>query len=636
MSSTLCRTLTLGLMLCGAFAAYGKPPEAKRIEEIGAMLPAEARGVGRPIDDRRAWDALAKTPGAGKIIKDAERMVGRAMPELADESYLEYSRNGNRSRCQGLMNRRHGRLEPLVLAECLENRGRFLPEIERVIKAICDEKTWVLPAHDRNLTNFKGTEITVDLRSGAVGWDLATVDYWLGKRLSPGVRRRIAEELERRIFAPYEKMVKEGKPRMWWLVGTNNWNAVCLANVTGAALGHIKSRERRAFYVASAEKYIQYFLKGFTSDGYCSEGLGYWNYGFGHFVLLAETLMQATGGKVDLMADPRVPAIARFGRRMEITSGVYPAFADCDVDARPAGWIQWYAGARCEPERLVGRAATLALGVAGGLPGTGLWCFPNSVGRAAKPGDGRVVMMAPPRQPLRDWFDEAGVLICRPRLGPGRPFGAALKDGHNAENHNHNDVGSYVVVLGRRPLLVDPGAEEYTRRTFSEKRYTSGVLNSWGHSVPLVAGQMQRTGRSAAAKVVKADFSDGADTLVLDIRSAYDVETLEELTRTFVFSRSGEGSLTVTDHVVFSRPERFGTASITFDPWKRTGRETLRVGEGKTAVDVRIDAAGEPFGVKAETIKEDLPGGRLPTRLGIDLDRPVREATVRVTIRPAG
>ena len=113
-----------------------------------------------------------------------------------------------------------------------------------------------------------------------------------------------------------------------------NWNSVCLAGVTGAALTSIESPQRRAFFAASAEKYIEYFLEGFTPDGYCSEGVGYWNYGFGHFVMLAETIKQATGGKVDLLAAERIRPIALFARRMEILPGVYPAFADSHVGVK--------------------------------------------------------------------------------------------------------------------------------------------------------------------------------------------------------------------------------------------------------------------------------------------------------------
>ncbi len=138
-------------------------------------------------------------------------------------------------------------------------------------------------------------------------------------------------------------------------------------------------------------------------------------------------------------------------------------------------------------------------------------------------------------------------------------MGVALKGGHNDEHHNHNDVGSYVFCIGDSMTLVDPGAEVYTRRTFSAERYVSNVLNSFGHPVPRVAGQLQKTGRSAAAKVLKLELADDQDTLQFDLTSAYPVKTLKQLTRTFVFQRSS-GSLTVTDEVKFdsTRNVRYG------------------------------------------------------------------------------
>ena len=77
-------------------------------------------------------------------------------------------------------------------------------------------------------------------------------------------------------------------------------------------------------------------MRGFTPDGYCSEGVGYWNYGFGHYVMLAETLRQATGGKVDLMDAAARPARSpRSGGGWKSLPGIYPAFADCDPGERP-------------------------------------------------------------------------------------------------------------------------------------------------------------------------------------------------------------------------------------------------------------------------------------------------------------
>jgi hypothetical protein len=436
--------------------------------------------------------------------------------------------------------------------------------------------------------------------------------------------------LERRTFTPFEGAVTRGSPRLSWLTVTNNWNAVCLAGVTGAALTTIEDRSRRAFFVASAEKYVQNFLAGFTPDGYCSEGLGYWNYGFGNFMVLAEDVLQATGGGLDWWENPKVRQIAQFGRRIEIFPGVSPAFADCHVGSRPDTRLMAFVSRRYGFgwKDLEQRGLLLAPGPSSGLFELGLIGFPNSASK-------RPPAAEPAPRGLRDWFSDAGILICRPAEGSPHALGVALKGGHNAEHHNHNDVGSFVVALDGRTPLVDPGAEVYTARTFSSRRYESKVLNSFGHPVPRVAGQLQQTGRQAAAKVLKTELTDTADTLVMDISSAYAVNALKKLQRTFVFSREGSGSLTVTDEVEFASPQTFETALITFDKAKPGPGNVILVGDGAGAVKVAIAVSGATgFRLQSEEIHENLPGGLIPIRLGIELSEPVTKGTVILTITP--
>ncbi|HUT91680.1 MAG TPA: heparinase II/III family protein [Thermoguttaceae bacterium] len=623
-------TALLATILSASHAPAQEAVDPARVQALAAMLPESPVGVGRPITDRQAWQAVARAPQFKRVVPEAERLMAQPIPEATDELYLDFSRTGNRTRYQRVLGQRHSRFPALVLAECIENRGRFLPAIEEAIRAVCEEKTWVYPAHDRSLGNFKGEVIEIDLGSAATSWNLATADYWLGEVLSQKTRDLVHSELERRCFGPFESYVNKGKPRLWWATGTNNWNAVCLAGVTGSALGAIESPPRRAFFVAAAEKYVQYFLKGFTPDGYCSEGLGYWNYGFGHYVLLAETIQQATGGRVDLFEEPSVRQIARFGVRMEILPGIYPAFADCHVASHPDTRLAAFLSRRFGwgLEEIEQRGLLLAGGPSSSLFELGIYGFENSASRvaAAEP--------SAPDQPLRDWFPDAGILICRPRPGNERGLGVALKGGHNAEHHNHNDVGSFVVALAGNTPLVDPGSEVYTARTFSGERYESGVLNSFGHPVPMVAGKLQAGGRSAAAKVLKAEFTDEQDTLVLDVSAAYKVEGLKKLQRSFIFSRAGAGRLVVIDEVELASPQSFATALVTFSDWKESGAGRLLVGNGSAAVQVEVDAGGEKFSVEALRIEEDLPDGRVPVRLGINLREPVTAATVTVTITP--
>jgi len=623
--------LLVFLAICWAspgLAMKDVQPTQERLEEWTQMLSESPQGLGPKITDRAKWEALAARPKYQNTVKEAEALLGRPLPELTDELYLDFSRTGNRSAYESVSDHRRERFGVLVLAECLENQGRFLPAIEETLRAICKEKTWVLPAHDRNLTNFQGKTTEIDLWSAMTSWSIATAQYWLGERLRPEVRKMLHDELERRTFAPFVAMVRGEMPRFWWLTTQNNWNAVCLSCVTGSALATIEDRGQRAFFAATAEKNIRNFLAGFTSDGYCSEGLAYWNYGFGYFVLLAETLRQASGNKVDLMADEHVRQIAQFGRRMEILPGIYPAFADCHFGSRPNPSLMAFLSARFgwEIEKKKWAEGDFLVGPTAWLYMIGMHDFldypvPKPSAEAA-------------RRPMRDWFPQGGVLICRASAEPGRAFGVALKGGHNAEFHNHNDVGSFVVALGHSQPLVDPGSEIYTARTFGPNRYESKVLNSFGHPVPVVAGQLQQLGLQAAGRVKKTEFTDEADTLVLDISSAYRVRELKKLERTFYFLRQGLGRLVVTDVVEFHSPQTFGNALITFSPWRQPGPSRLLVGAEPDCVTVDVQVRGGTLRIVAEQIRERLHNDLVPTRLAIEIVEPVTAAEITLTIEP--
>ncbi len=622
------------VVTASGYLAAGEPagpkgPDPARVRQIAEMLPEKPSGPGPRIGDRAAWTAAAKAPAFSSVVRQAEALLREPIPDPSDELYLDYSRTGNRDRYQRVLFARVNRLATLVLAECLENQGRFLSAIDATLRATLAQKSWVLPAHDGSLAVFQGKSMEIDLRAAATGANLATIDWWLGEKLPESTRSRLRDELERRIFQPFEGMVLRGKPPRSWLLVTNNWNAVCLAGVNVAATTAIADRQRRAWFVAAAEKYIENFLDGFTPDGYCSEGLGYWNYGFGHFVLLGENVFRATGGRIDLFERPKVREVAQFGHRLQIAPGVYPAFADCHVGALPDASIEAFVSRRfgfgwSDAEQ---RGLLLASGPSRDVFAVGLLAFSNSASQ-------RRPALAQKKPELRNWFADAGILICRAASDPTRSLGAALKGGHNAEHHNHNDVGSFVVALGGQTPLLDPGAEVYTRRTFSGRRYESRVLNSFGHPVPRVAGQLQATGRRAAARVVKTEFTEMADTLVLDLRAAYAVKELQSLERTFVFSREKAGRLTVTDAVRFRAPAAFETALVTFEPWKEVAPGKLVVGKGASAVRVEIDAKGRKFHVQAEEIREDLPRHQVPVRIAIALAEPVTEATVCATITP--
>ena len=608
----------------------------QRVKEIEQMLVDKPVGLGRPINDRQAWGKLAKRKDFKKIITQAQKLLTEPVPAQPDELYMDYFITGNRSRFENVAFLRRERVRTFVLAECLENKGRFLNVLERTIEILCAEPTWVYPAHDKDselmgskkLENFRGEAVTIDLFSSRLGWYLASADYLLGDKLSDKTRQLIRKNLYHRLFEPFRKTATGQDNRIYWLKFTNNWNAVCLSQVTGAALAIIADKHDRAFFAAAAEVYSENFANGSGTDGYCGEGVGYWNYGFGHYLIQAEILRQATQGKLDVLNRKHIPAIASYGWRVEIINGVYPSFADCDPGTQPnpriMSFVNRFFGFGWEKYR----NAEL-IGTRGRFYEVLMYSFENSVSKIPP------TPKKTAQQDLRSWFSEGCVLIARGKKGTASAFGIAAKGGHNEELHNNNDVGSFMVVLADSALLVDPGREVYTFRTGSSRRYESKVLNSYGHSVPVVAGQLQKTGADARAVVKQIEFTDAKDTFVIDITSAYDVPHLKSLQRKFEFIRQGRGSLIVTDEVEFTEPMEFGTALITFDKWKKTGGDSLLVYDSKRALRVNIEVAGGEFEVTSSRIQEDLPNKKIPVRLGIDITGPVQHAVIKLKIEPA-
>ncbi|MBN1420167.1 MAG: hypothetical protein JXP34_15415, partial [Planctomycetes bacterium] len=144
------------LAACGLSPVRAQGIDASRIEKVAALLSERPAGFGRPIEDREAWSRIAEHAAFRDVVRRAASLVDEPLPESPDELFLDFSRTGNRARWERVSGRRRGRIASLVLAECIEHRGRFVKTLEETLRALCAERTWVLPAHDAGLANFKG------------------------------------------------------------------------------------------------------------------------------------------------------------------------------------------------------------------------------------------------------------------------------------------------------------------------------------------------------------------------------------------------------------------------------------------------------------------------------------------------
>lgn len=598
-----------------------------RVREIAALLPDTPQGIGVSYKDRTFWDKMKESDDAKELLtEEAPALLRKGMPPFVDSLYLHLNKTNVRLPGEKMMNARYHYLFRLTLAECLENKRRYVPAIEKALIALCSQKPWSIPAHDRNLNNYNGKDYYVDLVVATAGNGIAQCVAMLDDRLSPEVRARVQCAFREKVFRPVYRSLEEGKP-FWWFTVTNNWNSVCLAGVTGAALSLLVDKEERAYFVAAAEKYNIYGMKGYADDGYCSEGVGYYNYGFRSYILLREEICRATQGKIDFFRTPKFVRIAQYGKNIQMNDGVCPAYSDCRIGLSPDTFITDYC------ERALGIASPeeqyiLPKGNNFSLYLIGL--FPNQVCKVEMTDEIRQALQEG-TDSLRTYYNQAGILITRPAKVSSCRLAISAKGGNNAENHNHNDIGSYAVALGKTTMAGDQGGPfSYPGDYFNAdapRKYK--IKGSFGHPVPVVDGKMQTAGAGAKGIVLKKEFTDEKDVFSIDYTSAYSTPNLDKLIRTFVYDRNGQGSFIVGDEFTAKIPVRFETAITTQADWQILDDTHLLITIGEEQMIITIEAS-EKVAFTSETIEVNAPAY---TRIGIALENQVKDGYIRLVMR---
>ncbi len=284
----------------------------------------------------------------------------------------------------------------------------------------------------------------------------------------------------------------------------------------------------------AARQPLHTFLSGFTADGGCSEGPGYWAYGFGMFCLLNEQLETRTGGAFSLLENmPNVQAIAQYGPAMSLMGPRLVNFSDCDPGRHilsPS--LLTYLGSRLNNDACR-RQAAVNVHYLMEHPQEAAG-HRNELLRLFLKAPESVPSETPPPMGSAYWPDLA-VVVSRHADGHGRIWEFAVKGGHNAEHHNHNDCGSFLLHVDGVPLIGELGAPEYVKEYFGPDRYDFFAAGSMGHSVPLVNQQDQKAGRTFAAKVVDYQETANGCIVTLDLAGAYDatagIKTLRRVIR---------------------------------------------------------------------------------------------------------
>lgn len=481
------------------------------------------------------------------IRQQAEEEIQKPHPVLTYADFKLFYDIGERQTYEMPYFRKRTRLGLFAVMALMEEETaeerRWLDALEEAIFDICGDYTWTLPAHIRYRHPMELQDTYVDLFAGETGFILAEILHMLEDKLDERIVWYADREIRRRIIKPY--LEEPEKYECFWEHDHGNWAAVCACGV-GAALFYRGTKEEVEKALPRLLHTMEHFKSGYGEDGCCVEGISYWGYGFGFYTYFADLLYNYTEGKTDLFADPKVEKMAQFPQNIFLSKRFSISFGDGSEAFKGFYGLSSYLHKRFDsvvmlPEELLGEWNS---GKTMRMFRDLAWYDPLDPAKANKQKWPELV-----RYDQSQWY-----------IRNTEHYSFAAKGGHNAEPHNHNDVGSFILTADDQVILCDLGAPLYTRQYFAsnEERYQYMVACSRGHSVPIINDTYQMWGQEHCAQLLRAE----ENLFEISFEKAYAQDSLKQLIRRFDLSQT---EVTLTDTFVFDQVptgfvERFVTA----------------------------------------------------------------------------
>ncbi len=506
--------------------------------DFSALLGAP--GTYRPFPmrtDRAAWEGLSEKKREELIGWGDEALDG--YPMLTATQFMAYRRTGERPVFEKPYFDRRKLLMGATFAECVCDDNTYLDAIIDGLWLICEESTWVVSAHNDGQHEQKHSSTQhslpdvknpyVDLFAAQTAATLAFVLYFMEDKLdavTPRIAQRVRDEINLRVLTPFEQ-----HDDFWWMgmirKDMNNWNPWILSNMIDTILILEQNPRRRCDLLARSMRMLDSYLAVMPEDGGCDEGAGYFNVAGASLLDCLEAIYDATDGKVSFYHEEHIRNIGTYPLKAHIAGPYYLNFADCDCKPTLNDMPIVRYGLRTDNPELA------ALGVS-----------------IHELNDGIIRVQDTPQMKRRLYgiFDQIPdlkgtqppVFMQMPNLQvfAWRKGGvyAAIKGGCNAESHNHNDVGTFIIYIDGQPQVVDMGNMLYTAKTFGPERYTLQNTRSGNHNLPLIGDVEQPEGMQYRAEVIRADET-GAK---LELAGAYPEKAgAKSILRTFTPNEDG-------------------------------------------------------------------------------------------------
>ncbi|MBP3636395.1 MAG: heparinase II/III family protein [Clostridia bacterium] len=583
------------------FAEYlGSHSLADLVISSGEKFPVAA--------DRAAWQGI-RPECREELLQLAEAYREKPYPMRRATDFLAFVRDGSRKADENPFFFRRRKLCAHAMGYCMQPNDRDLDEVIDGLWCICEESSWVISAH--NVNPIPGAPSSreyplpdtdkpyVDLFAAQTGMVLALVSHLLADALdgvTPLLRSRVHKELQQRVFAPF--MATDD---FWWMgvkrKDLNNWTPWILSNIMLAAEYTMADRAALAALLERSCIMLDRWLDTVPEDGGCDEGAGYWNMAGGALLDCLDVLERVTGGCMTFWQDEKLRRVLSFPAKAQVQGKWFINFADCDACPILSGERLQWAGQKLGDARLIALGEEKQGKLADELNDTPH--FSRLLYKVFHP----VLKAETQTAPVDTWLPDLQV-----RMIEQGGMTLCAKGGHNGENHNHNDVGSFMLYVDGQPQIVDAGNMVYTAKTFSSERYTLWNVRAAYHNIPMIGSHEQPDGVQYAARDVLC-LPNG---LSLDMAGAYAPEAgVAACQRKMELTG---GTLRVQDDITLHAPQ-----SVTWVLMLRhapaVAEGMLRTGSIAMAVDADLAVDIEEIPVTDARMARNYPGSLWRVRL---------------------
>ncbi len=524
---------TLFIIFIALFSITAYPNEKRDIlqkesERIGManVLIKDFSEIGFPdYLNRDFWSNLPDIIRE-QYIEGAEEYIDYDWPVVKATDYLEIIRSGDRR--QGAYAAPSRAIQSLVMGELVEGKGRFIDQIVNGVWYYSEQTWWGWSAH---LTAQKAkhglpdvNEPVIDLGVGEIA-NVLSWTWFLFKdefdKIHPLIAQRLKQEVMNKAVIPYYE-----RDDFWWMGfnsgSVNNWNPWTNHNMLTAILILEDDQQIKVKNVEKVIRSIDVFLNAYPNDGGCDEGPSYWGRAGASLYQCLDLLGRATHGNFNVYDNELVKNMGSYIYKAYIDYPYFINFADADATTggRPA--IIYNYGKDIEDPVMQQFGAFLAKKQSWGKKKPGekideqilqLMCL-DEINEATEK-----------NALISDfWLPDIEVGGGRDKADSSEGFFFAAKGGHNAESHNHNDLGTCVLYFNGKPCLIDLGRETYTAHTFSSRRYEIWTMQSQYHNLPKINGVDQIAGRNYKAKNSAFKANSRQVVFSTDIADAYPKE----------------------------------------------------------------------------------------------------------------